>query len=225
MPSFDTLASKKRGNIFKAVASALFIAPMSAPLVDTVYDLANGELTALPDGYSPIGWVDGDDGITWARETDNSETIGHGSAYPVRTDITKDTTTMQVKFLETNAATLGLVYNQPNMQGNLDSETGTVTVDQALTPPKINYRFLAIARDGAGADAIYFVRLMPSATISEYGDTTWNNEDVPGLDVTLTAEPDDDAGFAVRNMLTGPGLTNERLADMGFTVTTGTTGA
>lgn len=218
MPSFDTLAAKKRNNIFKAVTSALFIAPQSAELVDSIYDTAGGELLALPDGYQPIGWVDGDDGATWARETDNSETIGHGSAYPVRTDITKDTTTFQCKFLETNAATLGLIYNQPNMQANLDQASRTITVDQALTPPKINYRFLAIGRDGAGADAIYFVRLMPSATISEYGDTTWNNEDVPGFDVTLTAEPDDDAGYAVRNMVTGPGLTDERLADMGFTV-------
>lgn len=218
MPSFETLAAKKRGNIFKAVTSALFLAPKSAELVDSVYDRSNGELLALPDGYQPVGWVDGDDGITWGRETDNSETIGHGSAYPVRTDITQDTTTMQVKFLETNAATLGLMYNQPNMQANLNPDTGSIIVDQALTPPKLNYRFLAIGRDGAGADAIYFLRLMPSATISEYGETTWNNEDVPGFDVTLTAEPDDEAGFAVRNMVTGPGLTDERLADMGFTV-------
>lgn len=220
MPSFDTVAAKKRGNIFKAVTSALFIAPRSTELVDSIYDVDGGELKSLPDGYQPIGWVDGDDGATWARDTDNSETIGHGSAYPVRTDITKDTTTFQCKFLETNAATLGLIYNQPNMQANLDQTSRTITVDQALTPPKINYRFLAIGRDGAGADAIFFVRLMPSATISEYGDTTWNNEDVPGFDVTLTAEPDDDAGFAVRNMVTGPGLTDERLADMGFEVTT-----
>ena len=220
MPSFDTLAQKKRGNIFKAGTSALFIAPMSAPIVDSIYDNASGELAELPSDYKPIGWADGDDGITWGRDTDNSDTIGHGSAYPVRTDITKDTTTFQCKLLETNAATLGLIYNQPSMDANLDATTGTVTVDQALTPPKINYRFLAIARDGAGADAIYFMRLLPSATISEYGDTTWNNEDVPGFDVTLTAEPDDDAGFAVRNMLTGPGLTNERLTDMGFTVAT-----
>lgn len=219
MPSFDTLAAKKRGNIFKAVTSALFIAPNTAELVDTIYDVDNGELKALPEGYQPVGWVDGDDGATWARETDNSETIGHGSAYPVRTDITKDTTTFQCKFLETNAATLGLVYNQPNMQANLDQASRTITVDQALTPPKINYRFLAIGRDGAGADAIYFVRHMPSATISEYGDTTWNNEDVPGFDVTLTAEPDDDAGYAVRNLVTGPGLTDERLTEMGFSLT------
>lgn len=220
MPSFDTVAAKKRGNIFKAVTSALFIAPRSAELVDSIYDVDGGELKSLPVGYQPIGWVDGDDGATWARDTDNSETIGHGSAYPVRTDITKDTTTFQCKFLETNATTLGLIYNQPNMQANLDQTSRTITVDQALTPPKINYRFLAIGRDGAGADAIFFVRLMPSATISEYGDTTWNNEDVPGFDVTLTAEPDDDAGFAVRNMVTGPGLTDERLADMGFELST-----
>lgn len=218
MPSFETLADKARGNIFKAVTSALFIAPMSAELVDTIYDTTTGQMLELPAGYKPIGWVDGDDGITWGRETDVSEVIGHGTAYPVRSDITKDNTTVQAKFLETNAATLGLIFNNPNMQSTLDTTNRTITVDQALTPPKLNYRFLAIGRDGAGADAVYIVRHLPSATIAEYGEMVWNNEDAPGYDVTLTAEPDDAAGFAVRNIITGPGLTDQRLTEMGFEV-------
>lgn len=220
MPSFETLAGKARGNIFKATTSALFIAPLSSPLVDSVFDPATGEMTELPAGYKPVGWVDGDDGITWGRETETSEVIGHGSAFPVRTDITQDTTTVQCKFLETNAVTLGLAYNHTDVPGTLDHANRTITVDQALTPPKLNYRFVAIGRDGAGADAIYIVRHLPSATISEYGEQTWNNEDAPGFDVTLSAEPDDEAGFAVRNMFSGPGLTDERLEAMGFTVPT-----
>lgn len=218
MPSFETLADKRRANVLKMSTSALFVAPMSAPLVTSIYDQATGELSALPEGYKPVGWVDGDDGITWGRETDVSEVIGHGSAYPVRSDITKDTTTVQAKFLETNATTLGLYYNQADVGATWDSATGQVVIDQALTPPKINYRFVAIGRDGAGADAIYVVRHLPCAAISEYGEQTWNNEDATGFDVTLTAEPDDTAGFAVRNIVTGPGLTDERLTAMGFTV-------
>lgn len=218
MPTFETLAGKARGNILKATTSALFIAPMTAPVVDSIFDASTGELSELPEGYQPVGWVDGDDGITWGRETDVSEVIGHGSAYPVRSDITRDTTTAQAKFLETNAVTLGLTYSVEDMSGALDYDTKTVTVDQALTPPKINYRFLAIGRDRSGPSAIYIVRHMPAASISEYGEQVWNNEDAPGYDVTLTAEPDDEAGFAVRNVITGPGLTDERLTAMGFTV-------
>lgn len=218
MPTFETLASKARGNILKATTSALFIAPMSAPVVDNIFDPTTGQLLELPEGYSPLGWVDGEDGITWGRETDVSEVIGHGSAYPVRSDITKDTTTVQAKFLETNIQTLGLAYSSEDLSGALDYENRTITVDQALTPPKINYRFLAIGRDRSGPSAIYMVRHLPAASISEYGEQTWNNEDAPGYQVTLTAEPDDDSGFAVRNQFTGPGLTDERLEAMGFTV-------
>lgn len=218
MPTFDSLAAKQRGNVLKATTSALFVAPMSAPIVDSVYDEATGELLPLPSGYEPVGWVDGDDGITWGRETDTSEVIGHGSAFPVRTDITQDTTTVQCKFLEYNATTLGLAYSQSTkaVREGLNRANRQVTVDTPLTPSKLNYRFLAIGRDRGGDEAIYIVRHIPSATVSEYGEQVWNNEDSPGFDVTLSAEPDDTAGFAVRTILCGPGLTDERLTAMGF---------
>lgn len=216
MPNYEDIANRQASLIRKALAGSVFIAPMSAELPTSLTSGASSELAALPTDFNDLGWISKDDGVNWAREMEVSEVTSWGSFDPTRRDINSDVTSLTLIAQETNIHTLGLYNNVDLSAVTADATTGEVSFNSALRPSTKYYRVFAIFVDGTGEDTVYVARLLPRAMVSEVGEQVWSDGDDPvAYEITLTATPDEDAGYSIRHYFGGPGW-KANLTDMGF---------
>lgn len=203
MPTFASLQKRQSELIRKALDGSIFVAPYTAPPVSAITD-ASGML-ALPTGYNDVGWIDKGDGATWTADTDAAETTSWGSATPNRRDLNTKTTGLQFTMQETKRATLELYHGMDLSGVTPSTTTGEVTFDEPSSPAPRYLRVLAIAKDGAGADAIYIARWLPRASVTDVAEVTFKDDEEIRYGVTLTAYNDATAGTAVRYFFGGPG--------------------
>lgn len=209
------IKSAKSNNIRKITDAVVCVAPMSVAVPTAFTATAGGVLQALPVGYRSIGWVSKDDGYSWSRDTDMAEVTSHGSVEPTRRDITQDVTGLEMTAQETSRLTLELSNNVDLSATTMDATTGELSYTRAVSPSTTYWRLVAIGVDGTGPDAFYVINVLPRAMISEYGESTWSDEDELAYSLTWSATVDQDAGYSFRQVLAGPGF-QSRAADMGF---------
>lgn len=213
--SIDTIATRRSKLIRKAQDAAIFVAPESADPIDAITTGATRELVTLPATYESLGHHTEDDGINWTREVDSSDVRSHGSQEPTRRDITSDVRGLVVLAQETSRLTMEL-YHNVNLSGvQPDATTKEVSFSPARTPSTTFHRLLAVGQDGAGADAIYFARFCPRASVTDYAEQPWTKGDELRWPLTFTAYVDDDLGYSMTEFWGGPGIV-DMLADMGF---------
>lgn len=174
------------------------------------------ELTPLPSGWEDLGWTSSD-GVTFGRETEVSDVTSFGSVEPTRSDMTRDTITMQVVAQETKMLTLGL-YTGASTDGlRADATTGEFVIQKPAVPGFRFYHVLGVFvdRDDLGRE-IYMARYMPRARITEYGEQVFSDGDDPiGYSMTFTGFEDSTAGFSHAWMFGGSGF-NALLSEMGI---------
>ena len=213
-----TLGALKKANtdlFFKALDAVVLVAPTTAAVPTTFTTGATAALQSLPTDYKSIGWVDKSDAYTWSRDTEMSETTSHGSTEPTRRDITSDVTGLQMTAQETSKLILELSNNIDLSSVTPTAVTGEISFNRSVSPQTRYFRLIAIAQDGAGADLRYNIIILPRAMISEYGETTWGDENIQTYPLTWSATPDPVLGFSYRQVLAGPGF-RSRLESMGF---------
>ena len=227
MPSYDELKNKQQELIRKSLDGSVFIAPPTADAIDTLTEYhaavvgppavpAGISLKALPAEWDDLGWLT-NDGAQFSRDVSNSETTSWGAVTPTRTDITSDTTTLQVTAQETKLLTIGLATGADLANIAPDAQTGEVRVAKPLRPKSAHYRVLSLAVDQADAGEIYIARFLPNAKVSSYSEQAMNGGEIP-WGVTLTGEIDDVLGYSEEWLFGGPGW-NALLTEMGFTAT------
>lgn len=207
------IKSAKSNNIRKVTDAVVAVAPMSVAVPATF--TVGGVLQSLPAGFRSIGWVTKDDGYSWSRDTDMAEVTSHGSVEPTRRDITQDVTGLEMTAQETSRLTLELSNNVDLSAATIVG--GELSYTRAVSPSTTYWRLIAIGVDGSGPDAFYVINILPRAMISEYGESTWSDEDELSYQLTWSATVDQDLGYSFRQVLAGPGFT-ARAEDMGFTL-------
>ncbi|GAA2812785.1 hypothetical protein [Saccharopolyspora taberi] len=217
MPAYEEIANRQAELIRKALAGSVFVAPYGAPLPERLTSGRDAALVPLPQGYGDLGWINKDDGVNWARETEVSEVTSWGAWEPTRRDIQSDVTEMTVVAQETNIKTLGMYNNTDLSRVRAHPETGEVSFATAVRPATQYWRVFAVFADGAGDDTIYVGRLLPRAMVSEVGEQVWTDgeDDAVSYEMTLTATRDSEAGFSIRHFFGGPGW-RKLLSKMGF---------
>jgi hypothetical protein len=160
-----------------------------------------------------------DDGYTWSRETEMSEVTSHGSTEPTRRDITSDVTGLQMTAQETSKTVLEISHNIDLSGVTPAATTGEIGYNRSIAPVTRYRRLISIGVDGAGADAFYIINILPRAMISEFGESTWSDEDELTYPMTWSATPDPILGYSFRQVLAGPGA-KARLVSMGFSAAT-----
>jgi hypothetical protein len=215
MPDLETIDKKQAELIRKVQAAAVFVGPLSSTIPTAFTTGATADLTALTAGYKPIGLVTKDDAYTWNRETDMAETTSHGRVDPTRRDVTSNVSSLSFSAQETNITNLELYHNVDLSTVTPTAVTGEVSFADPLAPASIRRRLISIGRDGIGTNAIYLIRVMPMAMMSEPGEQTWSDEGELVYPMTFTATPDDELGYAIRYHFGGPGWRN-LLVKMGF---------
>lgn len=215
--SIATLAARQQKLIRKAQDAVIFAAPGNAEPILTLTTGAEADLTPLPEAYLSLGHHTEDDGINWTREVESADVRSHGSSEPTRRDIISDVTGLTVLAQETKAIVLELFHNVDLSTVEADAVTNEVQFSRARTPSTNYYRLMSVASDGAGADAIYFARFCPRASVTEFDEQPWTKGDELRWPLTFTAYVDDDLGYSMREFWGGPGM-GDLVESMGFTV-------
>lgn len=227
MSGYASLESKKNELIRKGLQGSVFIAPITAAAVavSTLFDAATGDLSALPTGYVDLGWTD-QSGAAFDRKITSTDILGWGSNDPLRSDITADTSTMQVNAYEHNITSIGL-YNTVDMTTLPALVNGVVTIPKPITSQARYYRVLVIAADQGTGGEIVVAKFLPRARVSDFGTQTYANGSDPIVSgMTLTAYQDSVLGYSSEQIFGGAGWLY-LLHDMGIsrvvTCTTATT--
>ena len=205
MPGFTTLQKRQQQLIRKALNGSIWVAADDATVPTSLTTGASSDPAALPTGYEDVGYITKDDGATWARDQDTSDTTSWGAFEPTRRDITSDVTTLAFTMQETKKVSLELAYGVDLSGVEGDATTGEVAFNQATSASTIYRRFLAIFADGVGADAVYIGRFCPRMAITSVDEQQWTDGQELRYGVTATAFVDPTLGYSVRHLFGGPG--------------------
>jgi hypothetical protein len=203
--TLEDIDKKQAELIRKVQAAALFLGTPSATVPVQFTATASATLSALPSGYNPIGLVTKDDAYTWSRATDMAETTSHGFVDPTRRDVTSIVSSLAFTAQETSRPVLEAYHNLDLSAVTADTTTKEWAFSDPTSAQTRYPRLIAIGRDGIGANAIYIIRVMPRAILTEPGDQTWSDGDALGYPMTFTATPDSTLGYSMRYHFGGPG--------------------
>src|SRR5690606_18678140 len=160
--SYAEIEQRKQALIRKALKGSAFIAPISAPVIETLTSGSGSDLATLPEGYGDLGWLT-EEGLPFGRDVTQSDITSFGSTSPTRSDVTADTTTLTVVAQETKLLTIGLATGADLAAIKADATTGEVRIDKPETPSARYYRVLALAVDQSDSGAeIYIARFLRS---------------------------------------------------------------
>lgn len=217
MATYDDLAVKKEELVRKPLDGSAFFAPLTAPLLteETLFG-AGGVLQVLDEDYGDLGLLT-PDGMGFSREVSNSDIMAFGRQTPVRSDITNDTTTLNVVALETNLRSIGMATGANITAGSRSATSGALFIKKPPRPTPRQYRVLTIAVDNTDAGEIYIGRYLPKAKVTGFSDQAYGGTDnAIEWGTTLTSQFDKDAGYSEAWIFGGPGW-NALLVEMGFT--------
>jgi hypothetical protein len=218
--TFDDLQKHDLTLIMKTLEVGVFVAPMTVPAITSLTD-TDKLLKPLPTGFGDLGWLS-DDGSQFSSDISTSDITGAGSTSPLRSDITADTTTLQVACLETNLQSIGLYTGQDMSAIVPDAATGEVKISKPSRPVSRHYRVLAIGVDFVdGAGEYYIARFLPRAKVTDKEDQAHQSSDDSPVTwgVTFTAFEDTALGTDEEFYFGGPGWF-AKLEAMGFAAPT-----
>ncbi|MFF4027006.1 IPT/TIG domain-containing protein [Nocardia elegans] len=168
--------------------------------------------------FESLGLIAKDAPPSFKPDVKSNDVESWGALEATRTDIlTKD---LSVSFTaqETKKRTLEL-YSGISLDAiNADATTSEIQWNDPTSPETRYNRVIFGMVDGAGADAIYILRILPRATVTEVGEQSWSQEQALAYNMTIKAKIDHDLGYSLKNVICGPGVKN-LLADMGFEAT------
>lgn len=213
---YDDLKVKKNQLIRKGLDGSVFAAPHSADAVTDLTDATDKLLKPLPTGYEDLGWLS-EDGAQYSSDVETSDINGWGGTEPLRSDITQDSTTLEVACLETKLMTIGLYTGADTSAITANATTGEVSIAKPARPNVRYYRVLSVAVDLSDAGEIYICRFLPRARVTDKADQPHQSGDDEPITwgVTLTSYVDSTLGYSERYIFGGPGW-HALLTDMGI---------
>ena len=200
------LALNNPANQFKALGGIIFKAAYGTAIPTAFTSLATSDLVQLDTTlYTRLGLLTKGEGVVFSHDmsTDDEESWGYNE--PTRTDITKNVTSAQFTLQETTKASLQMMDFVDLSAVTADATTGEVAYSKPVTTTLSYATLIFMAVDGAGTGRRYKFKIMPRAQVVAAGDEVWNQGQVTKYPITVRATVDPVLGYAVRNVLAGPG--------------------
>lgn len=210
--AFDDVQDHNRKLIRKALQGSVFVKrwdDADTPITK-IWTTASG--LVIPAGFVDVGMITKSDAVKFARDTDSADVESWGYGEPTRRDLTKDITTMEFTMQESKRQAFELHSGVDLSQVRADADKNIV-IDKPRRPQAIDYRVFSLSKDGDGVDAIYFMKLLPNASVTGVSEQTHGEDAELTYGVTMTGFFDEDYGTAVREIWGGPGID---VTGMGF---------
>lgn len=200
------LTGNQSTQMFKALGGIIYSAPMAIAIPAAFTETSSASLTQLdPNNWTRLGLITKGEGITFSREMSTEDEESWGYSEPTRTDITTDTTSAAFTLQETKRAVLEMYDFVDLSAASPDATTGEFAYSKPMTSSLTYRRMIYMAVDGAGTDRRYRFKIMPRAQVVGVQDEVWSQTAVTKYPFTVRATVDPVLGYAVRNVLAGPG--------------------
>lgn len=217
--TFDALADKNSELIFKPLKGAVLIAPYSTAIPTSFTSGASADLEELT-GFTSLGLIGADNPPSFAPTVESSDVEAWGELEPPRTDIISRQMAVSFTTIETRRQALELFSGVDLSATEADAVTHEIAWNDATSPSTTYFRLIFLAVDGAGADAKYFFKILPRASVSDISEQSWAQDSALSYGFTFAPKIDPTLGYSVRNVIGGPGVSAGTVTDMGFTVAT-----
>lgn len=205
MANFASVSNLNQALVRKALTGGLFAAPYTADaLTAATLFKTDGTLNSpLPTGYKG-GGITTDDGLRFARAQEVESLTGWQFREPVREDLTADTETLQVDFMETSKLTIELYTG-----ADLSAATyvnGALSIKKPALPTDRYFRLLALAVDNIDGKEFYVGRFYPRCKVSGWADQAFAKAGGLQWGMTFTTYVDPVLGYSKDDLMGGPGF-------------------
>lgn len=206
MATFEELRaqSDNTNNVRKTLGALIFLAPLTADLITTLTD-EDGSIKPLPEEFFSLGLFSRD-AISFARESDTEATEALGYMSPVREDISSISRTITATAYEVDKRRIREIADGTDLS-DVVAVNGEIAYDEPEVPVNRRWRLLAIGRDvnkRTGQD-ILRANFYPQVELNSMPGEEWGT-DALSQELAFTNYLDQDAGYARRRFLAGPGL-------------------
>lgn len=202
--------SDNSNNVRKTLGALIFLAPMSVPLLGELTDAA-GKIQPLGEGWQGLGLFSRD-GISFPRESDTEATEALGYLSPVREDISSISRQITATAYEVDRRIIRELSDGIDLSETTATASGEISYEEPETPVNRRWRLLAIGRDVNKRTGLDILRanFYPQVEISSMPGEEWGT-DALSQELTFTNYLDEEAGYARKRYLAGPGLDPEAL--------------
>lgn len=196
-----------------ALNCAIMLAPYDAVPALTLESAEDGSLE-IPAEYVSVGHFQKDAGVTFTNEIDSTEIEAYGEPEPIRTIISRRTTSIDFSMYQSQRNVLELFW-AADFSNVTPSEFGGVVLEAPAVPKNRYYRAVVVGLDDRDGKEIWAYWLMPKVKLSDVDNQSLNDDGIIEYHPTLTAFKDDDLGYSVAQGFAGPGW-RERVHQAGF---------
>lgn len=215
--TFEQLAEWKPELIRRPNKGFVLIADANTAIPAAFTSGVAADFQAL-SGFDSLGYIGKDNPPSFKPDVKSSDVEAWGALEPPRTDILTRDMSISMTLIETRKRTLELYSGVDLDSVTADATTKEIQFNDPTSPSTRYNRVIVGMVDGAGTDAIYYLRILPRATVTEVGEQSWSQEKALEYNLTLKAKIDPVLGYSVKNVLCGPGIA-AKLAAMGLTAT------
>jgi len=202
----------------KMLEMAVFIGAETAPAITTIVN-ASGQLV-IPAGYESLGVMSKEQGLALTPSIEVSTDTGYGYGQPIRRDQKSRDIAPAFTMKETKRAVLEAYEGMDLSQIKAAATTREIKYDRPDRTATRYVRLLCIGMDGDGLDAKFHGEWLPRCSLTNVGAQTWSEDNSLEYPVTYGADFDARVGTSQRTFWSGPGMSAELVAAMGFTVST-----
>jgi hypothetical protein len=204
MPDFDTLLDAHDELVLAELRAIIFFGPMSLEVPDTLEDPVTGDLL-IPAGFESAGMIEKGAGISLTHDTDSTDIEAYGFSEPVRTIISKRSTSFDADFLETRKEVLEKFWASNFETQGAVSEHGGVTFKAPKLPKNIFYRCLIVGLDDVDGEDLFPYWIFPKVKLSNVDNQDIKDDGASSYKMTFQAYTDNEAGFPTLQGWCGPG--------------------
>lgn len=209
----EAQAFNNPNNIFKALGGLIYMAASTAAIPAAFTQNATADLIQLdPTVWFRLGLLTQKDGVTFARSMKQDDEMSWGYDESTRSDISQDITSAAFTLQEVNRYAMELYHMVDLSAVHPDGTTGEYQFNKPRLETPIYHRMIFLAVDGAGTDRRYKIKVMPKAMVSAVKDESWQMTGATQFPVTVSAKVDQTLGYAVREVLAGPGQLSRNTA-------------
>lgn len=193
----------------------VLVADMSTPIPTAFTSGVSSDFQALSN-FTSLGLIAKDAPPSFKPDVKSNDIESWGALEATRTDILTRDLSVSFTAQETKKKTLEL-YSGIDLSINVaDGTTSEIQYNDPTSPETRYYRMIFGMVDGAGANAVYILKVLPRATITEVGEQSWSQEKAVDYNMTVKAKIDSTLGYSLKNVICGPGVP-ALLAAMGWT--------
>jgi hypothetical protein len=212
--TFAALTAPNDANVRKPLKGGIIFGPMSATLPTALTSGSPPALQSLTGWTGPLGRLT-TDGATRGTAVTASDTTGWGEGVPARVDVIARVRTLKFGALEVNKNVLSFFFQVDPTTLVPDATTGELAVTDTGDLSLVSYRMMLLMQDGAAGSEFWFADLLPKASITNFEDLVFKPDTAVIHGATVTAYIDSTAGYAYKNIWSGPGWLANKTA-MGF---------